>query len=90
MDKPLRTANENKILTIDESSDAGPESKRGGEQELQEFRSCGLGEFRPRERGGPVARLRRRKRKRKRKQLTAAANCRLATGNWQLATGNSA
>ena len=44
MDKPLRTARENKILTIDESSDAGRESKRGEEQELQEYWSDGVTE----------------------------------------------
>ena len=47
MDKPLRTAKGNKILTIDESSDAGCGSKRRGDgssrrQELQEFRSSGV------------------------------------------------
>ena len=47
MDKPLRIARGNKILTIDESSDAGCGSKRRGDgssrrQELQEFRSSGV------------------------------------------------
>ena len=40
MDKPLRTTRGNKILTIDESSDAGRESKGGQGKGLQEFRSC--------------------------------------------------